>query len=299
MPVTTRIITASTVAIALTLAPAVIGDLTPLSPDTAFANNGKGNGNGGGNGNGNRGNGNGGGNKDRGNDDRSASRIDRSSDDDRPVRTALRPDEKGRWNASNANQRALDAHIRNQNFNGTIGILSQYQLAAKAANGEDLTRAERAALETFVDTDPVDVPDTSVERFLNRNSADNGYTFAVSGGVVTCVAGCENLSDNELKALETRAQNAADGFVDRKQQAALQADLDQFLEDSEDRITTNSNKRLTAERNEDLLDELADDLDVLRREVSSDFRSAGQQIRSDMREAGSDISKAFRNIFGN
>ena len=297
----------SLLAAALIIGPVGYSDLGFGNADVAYAGNGNGKERGNGNrqgGNSNRGGGN---NKAESGSDRQASHSDRRGND-KPQRigdpndhdvAAIRPNEKGRWNASGANQNALDAHIRNQNFNGTVGILSQYQLAAKAANGEALSDSERRALETFIDTDPLEVSDSTIEDFLNRSSAENGYTFNSDDGVITCKAGCDGLTEEELAALETRAQNAADKRVDTLQAEFEQKQLDGFLFRSERRIVRNSNKELTPERNQDLLDDIASDLDVVRLEVSRDLKEAGEEIRHDFQQAGREIRSAFRSLFNN
>jgi hypothetical protein len=299
------VLKASTLALALLGGTAIIA--VTAMPDVAWAGNG--NGNGGGNGNGNGG-GNGGGNNN-GNGHGGTKSSDardggsRHGNDDH-VSRPLRPNEKGRWNASNANQRALDAHIRNGNFNGTIGALSQYQLAGKAANGEHLSDDERRALETFVDTSTPEIPDSDVEDFLNQNSDETGLTFMSDDGVVSCVGdGCPT-DPEELDVLNKRAQNAADGYVDDQQEEEIQARLDGFLDRSEQRIVDDSNKSLSPDRNEDLLDELADDLGIMRNElgegmteIGGNMRSAGREFKSDIQQAGREISSTFRGIFNN
>ena len=297
MPFPTHKLTAVLlVATALTVTPTITAPILGLDGDAAYANPGKGKGGGKGGSKGNSSKG------------KSKSSTYAYADDDdyrkkdRHTRP-LHPSEKGRWNASNANQRALDAHIRNQNFNGTIGALSQYQLAAKAANGDELNSYERAALEEFVDTSTPEVSDQRISRFLNQNSGDTGYVFDVNNGVVTCESGCPSDPD-ELEALERRAQNAADQYVEETEDQIEQRRLNAFLLESERRIIEDSNKDLTRERNQDLLDELADDLDVVRQEFGDGFRDAGDQIKEDFGEvsesfsrASKEIGKTFRGLF--
>lgn len=170
----------------------------------------------------------------------------------------LHPSELGKWNAKNANQAALDAHIRNQNFNGTIGALSQYQLAAKAATGEELTEDEQAALDSLLgDREPVEVSDQDLEDMLNSDTVEGDPEYSVEGGVVSCSANCD---DADVGA----AQSIADAAVESVQDEADQAALDDLLSDSEARIVDESNKELSPERTEDLLDELASALGVTR-----------------------------------
>ncbi len=291
-----RLATTSIVALALSVTPAVLSPTIGLDVDSASAKPGKGNGNGKGasasKGHGksaSKGHGN-------GKKKRTLYQERRAyTDDDDHEYRPLHPSEKGRWNASNANQRALDAHIRNQNFNGTIGALSQYQLAAKAANGDPLNQYERDALEGFVDTSTPEVPDRAVTRFLNQNSEENGFVFRVDDGVVSCARGCPT-DEEELAALEQRAQNAADKYVSRKEDAIEQKRLNVFLRQSERRIVNDSNKDLTPRRNQDLLDELADDLGVVRQEFGEGLKEAGAQISEDLNEAGDSIRKASKEI---
>ncbi|MCW3781723.1 hypothetical protein [Defluviimonas salinarum] len=176
----------------------------------------------------------------------------------------LHPRLKGKWNASNASQSALDAHIRNQNFNGTIGALSQYQLAAKAAAGEELTETEQAALDTFVDFDAIEVSDQDLADFLNDGALVSDPVYSVEDGIVSCAANCDGV---DLAA----AQTAADTEAMNIQEAEEQMALDGFLSDSEARIVNESNKPLTPEGTEDLLDELASDLGVSRAMPVAEF----------------------------
>lgn len=183
-------------------------------------------------------------------------------DDD--VSKPLHPSEKGKWNAAHANQAALDAHIRNQNFNGTIGALSQYQLAAKAAAGEELTESEQAALDTFVDFDAIEVSDQDLADFLNEGALVSDPVYSVEDGIVRCDANCDGV---DLAG----AQAAADAEAMNIQEAEEQMALDGFLSDSEARIVGESNKPLSPERTEDLLDELASELGVSRALPDAEF----------------------------
>ena len=160
-----RVLKAACLAVALLGSAAIVATIT--APDMALAKGG--NGNGGGSGGGNSG-GNGGGNGHGGkgshagnNGGHSAAKssakatkpsghrkttvtargpkarpevgtvIEELPTGELPATEALSPSQKGKWNAAHANQAALDAHVRNMNFNGTIGALAQFQLAAKAA----------------------------------------------------------------------------------------------------------------------------------------------------------------------
>ncbi|MXU63924.1 hypothetical protein [Oceanomicrobium pacificus] len=225
----------------------------------------------------------------RGNGNRQA----RSSDGDE-VRPPLRPNEKGRWNASNASQKALDAHIRNQNFNGTIGALAQYQLAARAAAGEELSDAERDALGAFVMPRDSDLTDDDLAEAIN-DGGDGAPVFSVSSGTVSCVDNCPE-DPVEKAALVAIAQAEVDALNAEREDDFLQADLDRFLLDSEQRIIDDSNKRLTPERNEDLLDGLADDLGVVRQTVANDLQEAGQEVQEGLQQAGQQVEQVGRSI---
>lgn len=111
----------------LAVALAAMPTLVPFHPDAgaAFAKAGNGGGQGGGNGGGK-----GGGNGQSSGKGKSAAKSSAkthgaSATTDVSLTTgtakSLHPSDLGKWNASNANQAALDAHIRNQNFNGPIG----------------------------------------------------------------------------------------------------------------------------------------------------------------------------------
>ena len=299
-----KLATTSIVALALGVTPAVISPTIGLDVDSASAKPGKGNGNGNGKSassgkSTSAGKGHGkSASKGHGNSKKNRTLHHQRKayiDDDEHESRPLHPSEKGRWNASNANQRALDAHIRNQNFNGTIGALSQYQLAAKAAAGDELNEYERDALENFIDTSEPEIGDDEIADFLNENSATNGLVFEVDNGDVSCVEGCPE-DESELAALNERAQMAADGFVEDSQEEITQERLDEFLTESEQRIVDDSNKTLSEERNEDLLDELAEDLGVVRQEFSEGLKEAGEQISEDLNEAGDSIRKASKEI---
>ncbi|MCV2873924.1 hypothetical protein OEZ71_16630 [Defluviimonas sp. WL0050] len=239
-------------------------------PDAAYAKNGNGGGNGGGKGGGKSadkgGNGKGygkGGNVNKGGGKRTTAAkstkvIKKTTTVSAVPGEPLHPSELGKWNAKNANQAALDAHIRNQNFNGTIGALSQYQLAAKAAAGEELTEDEQAALDSLLgEREPVEVSDQELEDLLNADTVEGDPQYSVQDGVVSCSANCD-------AADEAAAQDIVDAAVDSAQDEADQAALDDLLSDSEARIVDESNKELSPERTEDLLDELASALGVTR-----------------------------------
>lgn len=290
VPTQNKILKAACLAFALLGSTAIVA--TIAAPDMAFA---KGNGNGGGNGNGNGG-GNGG---DRGKGSTNAGKGGQTSNkggskasskgsqgkkqattaaaskkqkqvkqaaiEDLPVEEvevtqSLSPKQKGKWNAANANQAALDAHIRNQNFNGTIGALAQYQLAARAAAGETLSEAELAALEGFVGPDGGPVDDAALSDYLNAGATDIDPVFSVEDGVVGCVANCDGV---DLDA----AQAVADAEAERLAAETQQTALDDFLTASEARIVQDSNKPLSPADTERLLDELAAALGVVRAPV--------------------------------
>ena len=183
----------------------------------------------------------------------------------------LAPNLKGRWNASNANQAALDAHIRNQNFNGTIGALAQMQLAAKAAAGETLNDAELAALESFIGSEEIAVDDSALADLLNADAVDTDPVYSVEDGVVSCTANCDN-ADVEA------AQATADAEAERLQEEAQQAALGGFLEDSEARIVDESNKTLSPDQTETLLDGIAADLGVTRASATTEATAGDTSV---------------------
>lgn len=276
--ITKHVLKAATLSVALLGGVAVVASVA--MPDAAFA---KDNGNKGGNDKGadkgNKGNkgGKSGGNEkstaSKGGKANAAGQIRRSQPETQYASIGdaeieeLHPSKKGRWNASNANQAALDAHIRNGNFNGTIGALSQYQLAAKAAEDYDsLTDIEKAALGNIVTFEEVAIEDMDLEAFLNDGAAESDPTFTVVDGVVTCDTGCPEDAE-ALAALESDAKEALDIYVDMEQELANQEALDGFFDASEQRIIDESNKTLTDEHNEILLDGIAADLGVSRPEA--------------------------------
>ena len=176
---------------------------------------------------------------------------------DLPATGALSPRQKGKWNAAHANQAALDAHVRNMNFNGTIGALAQFQLAAKATAGETLTDSELAALDSFVGDADATIGDATLSDFLNADALDGDPVYSVEDGVVRCAANCDGA---DLDA----AQAAADAETVRLRDEARQAELGSFLGASEARIVDESNKALSPADTERLLDELAATLGVER-----------------------------------
>jgi hypothetical protein len=283
-----HILKAACMAIALLGSTAIV--TTIAAPDAAYA---KGNGNGGGNGNsGGNGGGNGNGkgsqadSKAGKNSTKSTARTTKSKKplisaaaatkpkgkpvaltvteevpvEDVSLTESLRPNQKGKWNAANANQAALDAHIRNQNFNGTIGALAQYQLAAKAAAGETLSEDELAALEGFIGDASAEIDDAALAGYLNDGAVEGDPVYGVVDGVVSCTENCDGVD-------VTDAQAAADAEAERLQEEAQQAALDSFLDASETRIVDESNKALSPEDTETLLDELAATLGVVRAPV--------------------------------
>ena len=180
--------------------------------------------------------------------------------------TELHPSQKGKWNASNANQAALDAHIRNGNFNGTIGALSQYQLAAKAAAGEELNEAEMAALDNFVTVEDLTFADEDLAAVLNGDgTATDLPMFEVTDGVATCVANCD-ADGFDPATIDADANKALSDYQLAEQQAAVEAAYDDFFTASEQRIIDESNKSLSDDLNEVLLDGIAADLGVMRPE---------------------------------
>lgn len=244
----------------------------------------------------------------------------KSSSDDRRVSSrsdsssssrALAPNEKGRWNASNANQRALDAHVRNQNFNGTVGALSQYQLTARAAEAarnddlESLSDDQVAALETLgVNFDGRDYSDRQLTRIINEKTQEDGPKFRVEDGVVSCALNCPEDAD-ALERLEQRAQAALDKEIDERDARYVDRQLHALNQDSEARIIDESNKNVSG-KEDDLLDGLADDLGVVRKDFSKGMADAGRGIQQGVRDvggafsqAGRDIGKGLKSIFKN
>jgi hypothetical protein len=165
--------------------------------------------------------------------------------------TPLRPDQKGRWNASNANQNALDAHIRNENFNGTIGALAFYQLAGKAAAGEDLTEDEQNALDNLLGDYGATITDEDLEALLNSDDPD-APLWEVTDGTASCIDRCEGADADAAN------QDIANYVSDQNGTAEDQA-IDDLWSDAQQRIIEDSNKS-TDGIEDQLLDELAHDL---------------------------------------
>lgn len=183
--------------------------------------------------------------------------------------SALRPNEKGKWNASNANVNALNAHIGNQNFNGTIGALAQYKLAATAASGEPLNAFEQRALDGLVTVEPLDISDMDKTDYLNSEVGEGDPVFEVVDGTVSCTQNCPEDIDNpdgsnDYDTLVSDAQKALDEELQRLDQENQQVALDTLLQESEKRIIDESNKTLSDERNDLLLDDIAMDLGITR-----------------------------------
>lgn len=170
---------------------------------------------------------------------------------------SLSPNELGKWNAAHANQAALNAHIANQNFNGTIGALAEYQLAAKAAAGEPLSEAEQSALEGLIGDQPSAATDAQLADALNANSVAGDPVFEVNDGIVSCTANCDgvNLAD---------AQAIADAEAAQLNAAAEQTARDDLLAQSEQRIIDESNKPVAPDQTDAMLDQIAGELGVPR-----------------------------------
>lgn len=171
----------------------------------------------------------------------------------------LSADQRGRWNAARANQAAFDAHIRKQKFNGTIGALSQYQLAGKAAAGEPLSPEEQAALDSFVGaSDPVSFTDAELEDVLNGPAVEGEPVFEVRDGVASCVDNC-GTEGFDPETIDADANAALDGYREAGQMAADRQAIDDFYSASEQRILDESNKS-TSGIEDALLDDIAHDL---------------------------------------
>ncbi len=273
-PLTRRVaVLAQTLGLAVALA--AMPSLVPLDPDAGatFAKAGNGGGQGGGSGNrggdgGDKGKGSGKG-KSAAKSSAKASGAPEATDVSLATgpETPLHPRDLGKWNASNANQAALDAHIRNQNFNGTIGGLAQFQLAAKAAAGTELTAEEQAALEGLLGGGAGAVSDQALADSLNAGALPGDPVYAVDGGVVSCTENCDAV---DLAAAQAAADTQAALLADAAEQAAL----DDFLSASETRIVDESNKTLSPDQTEDLLDELADRLGVTRAATTDELTDA-------------------------
>lgn len=211
----------------------------------------------GGNGNGNGGNGNGGNGKGKGQSANAKSAA--SNGKAAKVASAdgtLHPSQKGKWNAMNASTNALDAHIANGNFNGTIGALSQVRLAAMAASGAELTPEQQAALDGFVDTSGVMADPQAIADALNEGTdptLDPQYSVD-ENGLVDCSANCDGIDEAAL----AEKQVEADAIADELEADAIADAYDQFLEDSKQRIIDESNKPLDEAQQEELFDEMGD-----------------------------------------
>ncbi len=213
----------------------------------------------GGNGNGNGGNGNGNGGNGKGKGQSASGKSAAANGKAAKVASAdgtLHPSQKGKWNAMNASTNALDAHIANGNFNGTIGALSQVRLAAMAAAGGELTPEQQAALDGFVDTGDVMADPQAIADALNEGTdATLDPQFAVDeNGMVSCSANCDSIDDTAL----ADKQAEADAIADELEADAVQEAYDQFLDDSRQRIIDESNKPLDEAQQEQLFDEMGD-----------------------------------------
>jgi hypothetical protein len=173
---------------------------------------------------------------------------------------ALRPDQKGKWNAVKANQRALEVHIRNQKFNGTIGTLAQYQLAGKAASGETLTPDEQAAYDYLTGGSMAELTDEDLLERLNSDD-DTAPVYDIVDGAIECVDNCDGALSGEEAVAE----------------ATSQATAEDLLMASEQRIIDGSNKP-TEGIEEQLLDELADALGFMRPDPVEELEVSSEEI---------------------
>ena len=166
----------------------------------------------------------------------------------------LSPDQKGKWNAANANQRALDVHIEKEKYNGTIGALAYYQLAGKAASGEELNEYEQRALDNLLAGYDGDLTDGELEDLLNTGE-DGAPIWEVVDGAASCVDNCD-----------TADQDAANQQIaDLNNDAAVQ----ELWSDAQQRIIDDSNKP-TEGIEDQLLDELATQLGFERYDPEED-----------------------------
>lgn len=163
----------------------------------------------------------------------------------------LRPNQKGKWNAANANQRALDVHIRNEKYNGTIGALAFYQLAGKAAAGEELNADEQRALDNLLGDYGPEITDGELEDLLNSGE-DGAPVWEVVDGTASCVANCDGADTDGAN------QDIAD-YVDEQEMDAEDQAVQDLWADAQQRIIDDSNKP-TEGIEDQLLDELAHDL---------------------------------------
>ena len=171
---------------------------------------------------------------------------------------ALTPDQKGRWNAIKANQR--DVHIRNQKFNGTVGMLSYYQLAGKAASGAELNDYEQAALDNLIgDTTPV-FTDGELEDVLNNPGVSSAPVYKVTDGVASCIDYCDGAPDGS---------DAIADYTEEREREAEETAVQDLFADAEKTIIGNSNKSTDGIENQ-LLDELALDLGFSREDTGVD-----------------------------
>ncbi len=171
---------------------------------------------------------------------------------------ALKPNQKGKWNAANANQNALDAHIRNGNFNGTIGDLAYYQLAGLAASDSELTPDQQAALDALIGDVTTEITDDELAALVNGDGSDDldgdGFNdtlpnYEVADGIATCVSNCDG-------PIEQDANEVIADYVDEANAEAEAEARQNLLADAEQNIIDNSNKP-TEGIEDQLLDELA------------------------------------------
>lgn len=172
--------------------------------------------------------------------------------------TGLAPNQKGKWNAMNANQAALDAHIANGNANGTIGALAQVQLAAKIAGGATPTDAELAFMEAagYVAPDATTPQEIQDALNLDTDPAADPQFGVDENGVVSCTSGCDAMDEETLANTLAEKQAEADAIAQDLEAAALEDSYADFLDASRQRIIEESNKALSDEQQEMLFDEM-------------------------------------------
>ncbi|QPH55477.1 hypothetical protein [Pontivivens ytuae] len=210
-----------------------------------------------------------------GNGNGRSERADRDRGDDRPgrgngnggaerfivtesgeVERELHPRDLGRWNASNANQAALDAHVRNGNFNGTVGALAQYQLVSRYAAGEDLSAIEQQRVDELLSGGSRRARQVDIDDDLRRTNelsraAGLDATYRLEGTTVTCTGtGCDDVAIELLQA-EVNGQLPDDPAMN----------ADELLHLSEQRIVDGGPRETPGEA---LLDTVANALGVVR-----------------------------------
>ncbi len=172
--------------------------------------------------------------------------------------TGLEPNQKGKWNAMNANEAALGAHIANGNVTGA-GRSGRWR---RCAGREDRRGATPTVAELAMEGAGYVAPDATTPQEiqdalnLDTDPAADPQFGVDENGVVSCTSGCDAMDEETLANTLAEKQAEADAIAQDLEAAALEDSYADFLDASRQRIIEESNKALSDEQQEMLFDEM-------------------------------------------